>query len=177
MTNLSEARGEVLADPTALARRVADWLLAAAAGKTGVFTVALSGGSTPRRLYEHLAGPPYRESFPWSRTHWFWGDERFVPHDHHESNYRMAREALLSRTPTPEANVHPIPTEGIEPEEAAVAYERGLKAFHGTTELRADRPLFVIPPPGLGPDGHTEAVFTGTTIARAPSREIRVPNG
>src|SRR5258706_8474904 len=69
MASLSEARIEVLTDPEALARRVADWLLAAAAGKDGPFAVALSGGSTPRRLYELLASPPCREAFPWSRTH------------------------------------------------------------------------------------------------------------
>ena len=65
------------------------------------FAVALSGGSTPRRLYELLSGPPYREAFPWARTHWFWGDERFVPHDSPESNYRMVREAMLARAPVP----------------------------------------------------------------------------
>src|ERR1700732_1890252 len=76
MTSRPRPNWEILADPEALARRVAEWLLAAATAKDGVFAVALSGGSTPRRLYEHLAGPPYRDLFPWSRTHWFWGDER-----------------------------------------------------------------------------------------------------
>ena len=88
----------------------------------------LSGGSTPRRLYQLLAGPPYRDNFPWSRTHWFWGDERFVPHDDTLSNYRMVREALLSHAPIPAANIHPIPTEGVTPDEAASAYERELKS-------------------------------------------------
>ena len=116
MTNPFEAKLEILADPEALSRRVADWLLEMAIAKDGIFAVALSGGSTPRRLYELLAGPPYRDSFPWSRTHWFWGDERFVPHDDALSNYRMVREALLSRAPIPAINIHPIPTEGITPD-------------------------------------------------------------
>lgn len=97
MTSLSEIKQEILADPEALSRRVADWLLELATSKRGRFAIVLSGGSTPRRLYERLAGPPYREAFPWSRTHWFWGDERFVPHDDAQSNYRMVNEALLSR--------------------------------------------------------------------------------
>jgi 6-phosphogluconolactonase len=139
MTSLSEARVQVLADPEALACRVADWLLAAATAKDGIFAVALSGGSTPRRLYEHLAGPPYREAFPWPRTHWFWGDERFVPHDHPDSNYRMAREAMLSRAPVPVANMHPIPTEGIGPQEAAAVYERELAVCYGTPMLKSER--------------------------------------
>ena len=77
----SETRLETLGDPEAMAHRVADWMLAVATMKDGPFTVALSGGSTPRRLYHLLAEPPYRAKFPWSRTHWFWGDERFVSHD------------------------------------------------------------------------------------------------
>jgi hypothetical protein len=97
MTRASEAKLEILADPDALARRMANWLLAAATTKDGVFAIALSGGSTPRRLYERLTEPPYRDEFPWSRSHWFWADERFVPHDDELSNYRMVREALLSR--------------------------------------------------------------------------------
>ncbi len=112
---------EVLADAVAVSRRVADWLLEIAMAKDGVFAVALSGGSTPRQLYERLAEPLYRDAFPWSRTHWFWGDERFVPHDDALSNYRMAREALLSRAPIPAFNVHAIPTEGVSSVDAASA--------------------------------------------------------
>jgi hypothetical protein len=95
MTSPSEAKLEILADPESLTRRVADWLLAAATAKDGVFAVALSGGSTPRRLYQLPAGPPYRDTSPWSRTHWIWGDERFVPHDDTLSSYRMVRDTPL----------------------------------------------------------------------------------
>jgi 6-phosphogluconolactonase len=75
----SKTQLEILADAEALARRVADWLLEISMADRGVFAIALSGGGTPRRLYELLAGPPYRNTFPWHRTHLFWGDERFVP--------------------------------------------------------------------------------------------------
>src|ERR1700745_1798370 len=109
----SQAQLEILADPDALARRVADWLLAISTAGTSVFTLALSGGGTPRRLYELLSGPPYHDVFPWHRTHLFWGDERFVPHNDESSNYRMVREAMLSRAPIPAANIHPVHTEGL----------------------------------------------------------------
>jgi 6-phosphogluconolactonase len=164
MTSPSEARFEILADPEALARRVAEWLLSEATSKDGVFAVALSGGATPRRLYEHLAEPPYRGRFPWSRTHWFWGDERFVPRDDPLSNYRMVREVLLSRAPIPAINIHPIPTEGVSPEAAALAYERELKSFYGTERLDPARPLFDVTLLGLGPDGHTASLFPGTAV-------------
>lgn len=164
MTSPSEAKLEILVEPAALARRVAEWLFAAATAKDGVFAVALSGGSTPQRLYEQLAAPPYRDKFPWSRTHWFWGDERFVPHDDALSNYRMVREALLSRVPIPAANIHSIPTEGISPEAAASAYERDLKAFYGADRLDPARPLFDVTLLGLGPDGHLASLFPGTAV-------------
>jgi 6-phosphogluconolactonase len=160
----SKALLEVLADPEALASHVADWLLAAALRTHRPFAVALSGGSTPRRLYELLASPPCREAFPWSRTHWFWGDERFVPHDSPESNYRMVREAMLAAAPVPPANVHPVPTEGLTPDEAALSYERQLRDFYGASTLRPDRPLFEVTFLGLGPEGHIASLFPDTAI-------------
>src|ERR1700677_3500177 len=89
----------------ALAWDVAEWLGGLAQATDRDFSVCLSGGSTPRRLYEKLATPAIASRFPWRRTHWFWGDERFVPHDHPDSNYRMAREALLSRVAIPGENI------------------------------------------------------------------------
>src|ERR1700730_12331151 len=172
MTPSARAKLEILADPTALSRRVADWLLEAATATDGIFAVALSGGSTPRSLYRLLAEPPYRDTFPWSRTHWFWGDERFVPHDDALSNYRMVRESLLSRAPIPAVNVHPIPTEGVSPEAAASAYERTLKSFYGAERLDPARPLFDVTLLGLGPDGHTASLFPGTAVLAERDRWV-----
>jgi 6-phosphogluconolactonase len=172
LTKPFEAKSETLADAEALSHRVADWLLELATAKDAIFAVNLSGGSTPRLLYERLAGPPYRDTFPWSRTHWFWGDERFVPHDDARSNYRMVREALLSRAPIPADNVHPIPTEGITPEAAASSYERQLKSFYGAERLDPARPLFDVTLLGLGPDGHTASLFPGTAVLAEQSRWV-----
>ncbi len=160
----SPAKLKVLADPAALSRRVAEWMLELATATEGRFAVALSGGSTPRALYRDLAEPPYRDAFPWSRAHWFWGDERFVPPDDALSNYRMVREALLSRAPIPAANIHPVPTEGLDPEAAASAYERELKSFYGAERLDPARPLFDVTLLGLGEDGHTASLFPGTAV-------------
>ncbi len=160
----SQAQLEILADPEALARRVADWLLAISMARGSVFTLALSGGGTPRRLYELLAGPPYRDVFPWQRTHLFWGDERFVPRDDESSNYRMVRDAMLSRAPIPATNIHPVPIEGLTPEAAASDYERELKSFYGAARLDPARPLFDVNLLGLGPDGHTASLFPGTAV-------------
>ena len=168
----SEPQLEILADPEALARRVADWLLAMSTARGGVFTIALSGGGTPRRLYELLAGPPYRDVFPWHRTHLFWGDERFVPRNDESSNYRMVRDAMLSRAPIPATNIHPIPTEGLTPETAASDYERELKSFYGAERLDPARPLFDVNLLGLGPDGHTASLFPGTAVLEERERWV-----
>jgi 6-phosphogluconolactonase len=154
---LSENR--VFENAEALARDGAEWLCGLAQASERAFAVNLSGGSTPRRLYECLAAPDIASRFPWNRTHWFWGDERFVPHDHPDSNYRMAREAFLARVPVPPDNVHAVPTQGLSPEQAALAYETTLKRFYGADTLAPDRPLFDVTLLGIGEDGHTASLF------------------
>ena len=154
---------QVYADPEALAQHAADRLLAwasATAAKEGArFSVCLSGGSTPKRLYELLAARPRRDAFPWARTHWFWGDERFVPPDDKLSNYCMVRDAMLDHVPVPAANIHPIPTLGVTPDQAAKAYERELQLFYGEEVLDPARPLFNVVLLGLGTNGHTASLF------------------
>ena len=159
MTKPSEGVLEVLVDREAMAQRAAIWLTEIAKEREGPLAIALSGGSTPRRLYELMAQSPYREEFPWSRAHWFWGDERFVPHDDKRSNFHMARAALLSRAPVPEQNIHPIPTQGLSSKEAAARYERELKSFYGADRLDPLRPLFDAVILGLGANGHTASLF------------------
>src|SRR5262249_51792212 len=168
----SEAQLQVLADAEALARRAADWLVAMSTAREAVFTLALSGGGTPRRLYQLLAGPPYRDVFPWHRTHLFWGDERFVPRDDASSNYRMVRDAMLSQAPIRAANIHPVPTEGLTPEAAASDYERELKSFYGAERLDPARPLFDVNLLGLGADGHTASLFPGTAVLEERERWV-----
>jgi len=163
MTQLSDAALETCADAEALAQRAADWLVDLVTERADPMTVALSGGSTPRRLYELLAEPPRRARMPWARIHWFWGDERFVPPDHPDSNYRMAREAMLSRVAVPPGNIHPVPTVGLDPEEAARAYEGDLQTVYRGDRLDPARPLFDVTLLGLGPDGHTASLFPGNT--------------
>src|SRR5712672_117235 len=136
-------RIETLADPAALAHHVAEWMTAAALAAKDVFRVSLSGGSTPRALFTLLASDAFIGRFPWTRVSWFWGDERFVPYDHPESNYRMAREAMLAKVPVPPENIFPIPTNG-EPEEAARRYERTLQEAYGAPTLDPSRPFFDI---------------------------------
>jgi 6-phosphogluconolactonase len=152
---------EILPDPESLARRAAEIVAERLAAATGPVAVALSGGSTPKRLFELLVEPPFRDLVPWDRVHWFWGDERFVPPDHPDSNYRMARLALLDRVPVPARNVHPVPTTGLTPDEAAERYAAELRAIYGSETLDPDRPLFDIVLLGLGEDGHTASLFPG----------------
>src|SRR5579863_4533303 len=92
-------RIEILPDPATLAEHTAEWITAAALAADGPCRVSLSGGSTPKALYALLASERFRNRFPWPRVHWYWGDERFVPYDHPESNYRMTREAMLAKVP------------------------------------------------------------------------------
>src|SRR5260370_38067823 len=160
---------ETLPDPPALARRVAEWMTSAALAAKGVFRVSLSGGSTPKTLFALLASDEFVGRFPWPQVSWYWGDERFVPYDHPESNYRMTREAMLTKAPVPPGNVHPVPADGT-PEEAASRYERTLQAAYGAAGLDPARPLFDITLLGLGPDGHTASLLPGEPALQEPKR-------
>src|ERR1700737_4157589 len=112
MMDTASSENRTFDNAEALAGNFAEWLCPLPQASDRVFAVCLSGGSTPRRLYEMLATPGFASRFPWRRAHWFWGDERFVPPDHPDSNYRMAHDALLSRVPVSGDNIHAIPPEG-----------------------------------------------------------------
>jgi 6-phosphogluconolactonase len=136
------------------------------------FTVALSGGSTPKLLYQTLADPnqPFREQVAWSNIHLFWSDERHVPPDHPDSNYRMAHEALLTRVPVSLANVHRIPSENPNAAEAAAAYEQTLRQVTQQALPRLDLILL-----GLGPDGHTASIFPASDVLHETKRLVAAP--
>ena len=169
---------EVFEDSAGLARGAASWLLDRALRSTGKFAVALSGGSTPKAMFEVLGSTDYLERFPWSRTHWFWGDERFVPPDDPASNYGMALHAFLSRVPAPGLNIHPILTERMTPREAAGAYEAVLKSYYGSARLAPERPLFDVTFLGIGDDGHTASLIPGEPVLDETVRWVAdVPAG
>lgn len=129
--------------------------------RRGVCRLSLSGGSTPRVLYERLA----EEDLPWDRVHWYWGDERNVPHDHEASNYRMVREALLDRVAVPEANVHPVPVSVADPAWAARQYEQTIR-----DDFREELPPWDLVLLGMGDDAHTASLFPGTAALEATER-------
>jgi 6-phosphogluconolactonase len=137
----------------------------------GPFRVSLSGGSTPKTLYELLASDGFRDRFPWQLVSWYWGDERFVPYDHPESNFRMTREAMLAKAPVPPENIHPVPTNGI-PDDAARRYEQTLQESYGAAVLDPRRPLFDITLLGLGPDGHTASLLPGEQVLNERKRWV-----
>jgi 6-phosphogluconolactonase len=162
---------EILPDPQTLARHVAEWMTQAALAADRPFRVSLSGGSTPKALYSFLASDDFRKRFPWPRVFWYWGDERFVPYDHPDSNYRMTREAMLSKAPVPPENIHPVPADGT-PEEAARRYEGTLHQAYGAPTFDPARPLFDITLLGLGPDGHTASLLPGQPVLEERTRWV-----
>ena len=128
----------------------------------GRFMVALSGGSTPKMMYQRLANPRMQDCLDWNCVHIFWGDERCVPPDDEASNYRMARENLLDLIPIPAANVHRFRAE-LPPEAAAQEYEDEIRATFGMS-AGSPPPVFDLVFLGLGSDGHTASLFPETTV-------------
>ena len=147
----------------AAARRIVE-LARQSISERGAFSVALSGGSTPKRIYELLASNDYRNQVDWPNTHIFFGDERTVAPDHADSNYRMANEAMLAHLPIPETNIHRI--EGVGDAAAnASDYESVMRGYFGDAEWpRLDLVML-----GMGDDGHTASLFPGTTALEEKS--------
>lgn len=150
----------------------------------GEFRIALSGGSTPEGLYRRLAVAPDRDRVPWDRTQVFWGDERWVPHDDPDSNFRMAWECFLGDVPIPEDNVHRVPTGLPDPQRTAERYEDTLRAVFS---LPAEGlPRFDLVLLGVGEDGHVASLFPGdpalyerrrlVVAVRAPERPGMLPH-
>jgi len=163
----------IFATPAHLFRGAAEEFCAqavAAVAQHGGFTVALSGGSTPKGLYQLLASGAF-PNLPWDKTYFFFGDERHVPPDHPDSNYRMAHDAMLSNAPA--ANVFRIPAEMKDAGAAASVYEQTLRSFFrlGPGEL----PRFDLILLGLGPDGHCASLFPGTD-ALTETKKLVVAN-
>ncbi len=180
---MTTVRGTVEVFPTAdeLAVAAADRFVAAAAAAihaTETFSVALSGGSTPRALFALLASEAYASRVEWSRVHFFWGDERCVPPDDEASNYRMARETLLDHLPVRAANVHRIRGEDA-PAVAAEQYERDLReAFASPTGAPRIGPgsRFDLVLLGLGTNGHTASLFPHLQAVREHTRWVMAEN-
>jgi 6-phosphogluconolactonase len=133
----------------------------------GRFTIALAGGHTPERMYQLWASPPYCDHTPWKSVHLFWGDERYVPHEDLLSNFRLAREALISRVPIPARNVHPIPTVSAPPDRSAETYEADLRNFFGNEPPGFDLQLL-----GIGQEGHTASLYPGSAALEEKQRWV-----
>lgn len=160
MTSRGAREVITVADPAALATTAADRLMTRIEANSGRIAVCLAGGSSPKRLYQLLATPAYRNRIPWDRVHWFIGDERFVPVDDPLNNMAMARKNFLDEC-APHANIHPIPIDAASPDESAQRYQDELKSFHGADRLDSAKPLFDLVLLGVGPDGHTASLFPG----------------
>ncbi len=160
---------QVFTDLEALSRGAAEFFVSAARNAVaarGHFSVALSGGSTPRRTYELLAQPPFRHEAPWTQTHVFWGDERCVDPEDPRSNARLAKGALLQHVPIPSEQIYPMfcnPT----PAAGARSYEALLRNFFGAGESRFDLILL-----GLGENGHTASLFPDAPVFSEPERWV-----
>jgi len=166
----------ILPDKEAIFRASADEFVrlakgAVAAGKR--FTVALSGGSTPRGLYELLTTPAYKSQVDWSKVEFFWGDERSVPPDNKDSNYRMAKEALLSKLPIAAQQVHRLQAERSDRDQAARDYQNEIATVFGVSP-DGPPPAFDLILLGMGPDGHTASLFPHTTALKETKRWVVV---
>ena len=165
-------------DAADLAQKGAAFLCDHAASRAGRTVVALSGGNTPKPLYELLAQEPSKSKMPWDRVHWIMGDERFVPPSDPASNYGMARAAFLSHVPVPPENVHPVETDGVTLDDAARDYETMLQGLYGTGTLQPGKPLLDITLLGLGDDGHTASLLPHEPVLQVRDRWVAaVPKG
>jgi len=178
MAGHAERELRILPDAAAITRRAAELFVQAAreaVATSDAFSVALSGGSTPKALYSLLAGDlGLRSQFPWEKTHFFFGDERHVPPDHADSNFRMANEALFSKALVKPSRITRIKGEYEDTEKAALEYEQALRGYFIIEQ--GEFPRFDLVLLGMGDDGHTASLFPGTKALYAPADRVVVRN-
>ena len=144
---------------------IADWMVKCIDDTLKIqnrFTLVLSGGNTPKGLYELISASPYREKIDWEKIHIFWGDERDVPFNDDRNNAKMAYETLLNHVPIPATQIHVMQTENIAPEKSAEAYEKILHQYFPTAD--SELQTFDLVLLGMGDDGHTLSLFPGTAV-------------
>ena len=164
---------EVLPNREALTKRSLEVIcsqIQAAIAERGICTIALAGGSTPQPVYEAIAAC----DLPWELIHVFWGDERYVPPEHQDSNQRMARQAWLDKVKIPAANIHPMPTGAGDPVKDALAHQTQLQEFFKLSAV--EFPAFDIILLGIGDDAHTASLFPRTEALQVRDRLITVGN-
>ncbi|HEY8368795.1 MAG TPA: 6-phosphogluconolactonase [Thermodesulfobacteriota bacterium] len=167
--DVRESQGALAAEG---ARRLVD-LGRAALAERGRFVLSVSGGATPAPLYDRLGEPGMATRLDWSRVYLFWGDDRWVPHDHPDSNVRLVREHWLARAPRPPGHVHPPPSGGPDPDRAARAYEATIRGALGVAP--GDVPVFDLHVMGVGDDGHTASLFPGLPALDETERLVVAP--
>ena len=177
MIKSKQAVIDVQADKIAVANRIAHWLVEQIEKSALRFSICLSGGQTPKLLYQTLAQPDFAKLIPWSKVHFFWGDERFVPKNNDLSNYKMVKMALLDHVPIPQSNIHAVNTDLSEASLAASAYEEDLQSFYGSKILKPEQALFDVTLLGLGNDGHIASLFPNTDVLKEKSAWVKAVLG
>lgn len=172
---------KVFSDYNELSSSAAEYvvnLLLQAIAERGSFHIALAGGSTPRQLYERLLSPRFSDRIPWNKVHFYLGDERFVPPDHEDSNYRMMYKHLFYNTQIPPENIHRFATELKDPVTVAQHYAKELETHLPRSQTQNGDLIFDLVLLGVGSDGHTASLFPGTSILNeysAPVAAVFVP--
>lgn len=165
---------KIVEDSAALSRKAADIFIhqiAAMSSQKPFFSLALSGGSTPKTLYSLLVEKrSLKSQIPWKKIHFFWGDERHVPPHHADSNFRMAKETMFDKAEILPENIHRMRAEDPDANQAAREYEQHLWKFFRPTA--GHLPVFDFVLLGMGPDGHTASLFPGTTALREQKRLV-----
>src|SRR6202795_2425517 len=161
----------VASDAPVLAKAAAERVMARIAANSGRVAICLTGGSSPKQLYQLLATDAYRSRIPWNHVHWFIGDDRFVAANDPLNNMGMARRLFLDRC-APADTIHPIPTDAADPDDAARRYESELKSYYRLRRLTPARPLFDLGLMGVGPDGHTASLFPGYPAVEETERWV-----
>jgi len=154
----------------ALAQKITEMACSSVA-QNGRFSLVLSGGKTPRRLYE-LIGTKFSHQIPWANVHLFWGDERWISHDSEESNFYLASSTFLKRVSIPKGNIHPIPVQELTPRTAAEKYEKTLRLFFQDSKKKTAGFFFDVVLLGLGHDGHTASLFPGSQALYEKSKWV-----